>query len=92
MLVSAQVSIYPLRETRLSPSIETALAVFRERGLEVSPGAMSSIVSGDDEALFSAIREAFRKTSERGDLVMVVTLSNACPVDTGKADGRTRER
>jgi uncharacterized protein YqgV (UPF0045/DUF77 family) len=80
MVVSAQVSLYPLRQARLSPVINEAMDIFRERGLAVSPGVMSSIVSGDDEALFAAIRDVFRKNSEQGDIVMVVTLSNACPV------------
>jgi hypothetical protein len=41
---------------------------------------MSSLASGDDEALFAAIKDIFQKSAEQGDLVMVVTLSNACPV------------
>ena len=80
MIVSAQISVYPLRETRLSPVIEQALDTFKERGLTVSPGAMSSLVSGDDEVLFAALKEAFQRSSSGGDVVMVVTLSNACPV------------
>ena len=80
MFVSAQISLYPLREARLSPIIDQALDTLKERGLTVSPGAMSSLVSGDDEVLFAALREVFQKSSSEGDIVMVVTLSNACPV------------
>ena len=80
MFISAQVSLYPLRETHLSPALDDALRIFRDNGLDVSPGDMSTVVSGEDEALFAAIKDVFRKTSERGDVVMVVTLSNACPV------------
>jgi uncharacterized protein YqgV (UPF0045/DUF77 family) len=80
MFISAQISLYPLREARLSPIIEQALDTFKERGLTISPGAMSSLVSGDDEVLFAALKEVFRKSSDEGDIVMVVTLSNACPV------------
>ncbi len=78
--VAAQVSIYPLRQPSLSPAIEAALETFRERGLEVVPGAMSSVVSGDDDALFAALRDVFRRSAELGEVVMVVTVSNACPV------------
>ncbi len=80
MFISAQISLYPLRGARLSPIIEQALETFKERGLTVSPGAMSSLVSGDDEALFAALKEVFKKSSDGGDIVMVITLSNACPV------------
>jgi hypothetical protein len=41
---------------------------------------MSSVISGDDKALFAAIKEVFQKTAEQGEIVMIITLSNACPV------------
>ncbi len=80
MFLAAQVSMYPLRQPSLSPAIDKALAIFKNHGLKVTPGAMSSVVSGEDEALFSAIKEAFQQTAEAGELVMILTLSNACPV------------
>lgn len=80
MFLAAQVSIYPLRQTRLSPAIDRALGIFRDHGLEVTPGTMSSVVSGEDEVLLTAIKEVFQQTAELGELVMIVTLSNACPV------------
>jgi len=80
MFLAAQVSIYPLRKTDLSQAIDMALDVFKKYELEITAGAMSSIISGEDENLFSAIKEAMQKTSEQGEIVMVVTFSNACPV------------
>ena len=80
MFLAAQVSIYPLRQPRLSPAIDKALGIFEQRGLEVTPGTMSSVVSGDDEALFAATKEVFQQASEQGEVVMIITLSNACPV------------
>lgn len=80
MLLAAQVSIYPLRQLSLSPTIEQALGVFRSYGLEVTPGPMSSMVLGEDEVLFGALREAFRQTAREAEIVMTLTLSNACPV------------
>ena len=79
MPVAAQVSVYPLRQAELSPAINKALTIFRERGLEVVPGPMSTLVSGADDVVFDALRDAFREAAE-GELVMVVTVSNACPV------------
>ncbi len=80
MFLTAQVSIYPLRQTNLSPAIDRALSIFREHGLEVTTGTMSSLVSGLDEALFAAVKEAFQQTASQGDIVLSLTLSNACPV------------
>jgi uncharacterized protein YqgV (UPF0045/DUF77 family) len=78
--IAAQVSLYPLRQESLSPAIEEALRVFRAHGLEVQPGAMSTMITGDDVDLFAALQEAFRRVAEQGHVVMVVTFSNACPV------------
>jgi len=80
MFLAAQISLYPLGQSDLSPAISRAVSILREHRLEVSPGAMSSVLSGDDEALFSAIKAIFQKSSEQGGMVMVVTLSNACPI------------
>jgi uncharacterized protein YqgV (UPF0045/DUF77 family) len=81
MGVAAQVSLYPLRSARLSPAIGRALATFREHGLDLQAGTMSTIVSGDDEAVFAALRQAFAAAAADGqEVVMVVTISNACPM------------
>jgi uncharacterized protein YqgV (UPF0045/DUF77 family) len=78
--VSAQVSLYPLRQDRLSPVIDEAIKIFKNRGIEVELGPMSTLLTGDDQMIFEALTEAFRKGAEMGEIVMVVTLSNACPV------------
>lgn len=85
--VSVQVSVYPLRQAMLSPTIEDVLQIFRKHGLDVEPGAMSSLITGDDVAVFSALQEAFRSAAEHGELVMVATFSNACP--TSKKEGKS---
>ncbi len=78
--IAAQVSLYPLRQASLSPAIGQALQIFREHGLGVEPGAMSTLITGNDATVFAALQEAFRRVAEQGQVVMVVTLSNACPV------------
>ena len=88
MALTAQVSLYPLRQPHLSAAIHQALEIFRGHGLEVVPGAMSSLVIGEDEIVFAALKEAFQATSQQGDVVMVVTLSNACPLpERGESAG-----
>jgi uncharacterized protein YqgV (UPF0045/DUF77 family) len=77
--ISAQVSLYPLRQARLSPAIDEALQVFRSHKLEVQPGRMSTIILGEERELFAGLQEAFRRAASHGDLVMTVSLSNACP-------------
>ena len=78
--IAAQVSIYPLRQPALSPAIDAALGVFDAFGLDVQAGTMSTVIAGKDQAVFAALRQAFAQATDAGEVVMVVTLSNACPV------------
>jgi len=77
--ISAQVSLYPLRQARLEPAIAKALEVFRARGLDVTPGPMSTLVAGDADAVFDCLKASFQSAAALGDVVMVVSLSNCCP-------------
>lgn len=80
MGISAQVSLYPLGQDDLSPAIGEALNIFRRHGLNVTPGSMSTVISGDDAAVFSAVLEAFQRVTKESRVVMVTTFSNACPM------------
>ena len=77
--ISAQVSIYPLRQESIGPPIREAVRVFRQRGLNVRVGEMSTLVWGDEGVIFDALQEAFQTAAGWGDTVMTITLSNACP-------------
>lgn len=78
--VTAQVSIYPLKQDKLSPAIDAVLETFRQHDVESQMGAMSTMVWGDDEEVFAALLDAFRKAASLGEAVMVMTVSNACPL------------
>jgi uncharacterized protein YqgV (UPF0045/DUF77 family) len=80
MIASAQISIYPLRQDRLGPAVETVRTALAGHGLEPQVGAMSTIVVGEDAVIFAALAEAFAKAGETGEVVMTVTVSNACPI------------
>jgi tRNA-Thr(GGU) m(6)t(6)A37 methyltransferase TsaA len=77
--ITAQLSVYPLGAASLSPTIDKALRILRERGLDVEAGTMSSLVSGDDDVVFAAVQSAFHQIAAMGPVVMVATFSNACP-------------
>ncbi|HEX9725265.1 MAG TPA: YkoF family thiamine/hydroxymethylpyrimidine-binding protein [Vicinamibacteria bacterium] len=79
--ISAQISIYPLRQQSLTGPIEGLVSTLRSRGLQVQPGTMSTIVSGDVESLFDGLKQAFEQAAEHAHIVMVATFSNACPLD-----------
>lgn len=79
--LTAQISLYPLRRASLGPVVDRALRTLRRKNLVVEPGRMSTLVSGPGDELFPALRAAFEEASEDADLVMVLTVSNACPED-----------
>lgn len=78
-LVTAQVSLYPLRQPSLGPVIREAVRTLRAQGLGTRLGEMSTLVWGEEAAVFAALQQAFHQAAGQGEVVMVVTLSNACP-------------
>lgn len=80
-MVACQFSLYPLRESRISPALEGAIAGLRAAGLEPEVGTMSTYVEGEGTAVFDGLRRAFEAAAERGDVVLVATVSNACPIE-----------
>ncbi len=77
--LTAQVSLYPLKQKPLLPIIEEALHIFKEKGLEMKPGSMSTVIAGDELTLWSGLQSAFRAAAGHGETVMLITVSNACP-------------
>jgi uncharacterized protein YqgV (UPF0045/DUF77 family) len=80
MQISVQLSLYPLKQPSLSPPIEEAWKILKESKLDLEKGPMSSMVKGEVEEVFQAIKEVFLKCAELGPVSMVVTYSNACPI------------
>jgi uncharacterized protein YqgV (UPF0045/DUF77 family) len=80
MVVSAQVSLYPLAQESLSLRIGEFCARLRRAGLEPAVGPMSTVVTGEAATLFPALQAAFADAAEAGPVVMALTVSNACPI------------
>jgi len=80
MTISAQIGIYPLRQERLSPAIQALSQGLQSAGLNPEVGPMSTIVTGEANAIFAALYEGFVRAAATGHVVMAVTFSNACPV------------
>lgn len=77
--IAVQVSLYPLGQADLAPAIEEIWRALAAHGLPYQVGALSTVTAGDDGAVFAALREGFAQATARGPVVMVVTLTNACP-------------
>lgn len=72
-------SIYPLRQEEVSPGIGAALDALAENGVQHDIGLMGTMLWGEDEEVFKALLQAFRKATSVGKTTLVVTISNATP-------------
>jgi uncharacterized protein YqgV (UPF0045/DUF77 family) len=88
MRVQAEISLYPLRERDLLPSIEEFVSVLREQGLDLQMGAMSTLAVGESSVLFRAIEEAFERVAAHGACVLIGKYSNACPPPLGRQESQ----
>ena len=77
--VSCQFALYPLRQPRISPVLEDVVRALDEVGVAYEMGGMSTLLHGDEEQVFAALRSAFRAAAARGDAVLIATVSNGCP-------------
>ncbi|MBN1613250.1 MAG: thiamine-binding protein [Deltaproteobacteria bacterium] len=80
MIVSAQLSVYPLRQESLTPGIRIVNDALVDAGLSPEVGPMSTVTVGEADLVFAALRDGFTRAATQGHLVMTVTISNACPV------------
>ncbi len=80
MSASAQICVYPLRQPHLGPTVELVQQALRTHGLTPQVGPMSTIVSGEIDTMFRALAAAFATAAAAGEVVMSITVSNACPV------------
>lgn len=80
MNIQAEISLYPLRTPSLTELIESFIRHLRQRNLEVEMGTMSSRISGECKDLFPALGIAFEEVADEGEIVLIVKVSNACPL------------
>jgi uncharacterized protein YqgV (UPF0045/DUF77 family) len=85
--ITAQISVYPLEQPSLSPAIDETFRILQEHALDVEVGVMSSLIIGEEAAVFTALQEVFHRIAAKGSVVMVVTFSNACPVSRATQEG-----
>jgi uncharacterized protein YqgV (UPF0045/DUF77 family) len=79
MIIQAELSLYPLRESHLGPYIDGFLKALRREGIAMTTGTMSTVISGEREIVFAAVADGFARVSHHCDVVLHVTYSNACP-------------
>jgi catechol 2,3-dioxygenase-like lactoylglutathione lyase family enzyme len=76
-----QLSVYALRQPHLRPPIEAALGAAAAEGVEITVGRLSTLIRGDEAAVFAALRAAYRAAASSGSAVLVATLTNGARAD-----------
>ena len=79
MKVQAQVSIYPLKTAALTPPVKKFCRRLQNPGLTVTTQSMSTLIVGESECVFQAVKQAFEALATDFNIVVDVKISNACP-------------
>ena len=82
MLITANVNLCSIRQPAPAAVVGEALQLLRDCAVEAESDEMCTTLVGDDTSIFPALQEAFCQIAERGQAVMVVTLSIAGPQQT----------
>ncbi|MDI9570416.1 MAG: YkoF family thiamine/hydroxymethylpyrimidine-binding protein [Pseudomonadota bacterium] len=82
VIVQAELSLYPLKTPLLAKAVKDFIAALSKSGLSVTPGSMSSVVTGRSDEVFRVLRECFENACREDEVVLVAKISNACPAKT----------
>ncbi len=90
MRMTAEISLYPLRESFTAAILECIASLRAAPGVEVVTNQMSTQVVGEFDAVMAALSHAMRGAmAESGSVVCVIKCLNAdLPIHTPPALGR----
>ncbi|MGI9952299.1 YkoF family thiamine/hydroxymethylpyrimidine-binding protein [Moorellaceae bacterium AZ2] len=77
-MLACEVALYPLGIPHYSRIIKEALASVPPDKVHLEVGSMSTIIRGEDDEVWKAVRLLFEAAARTGDTVMVLTVSNRC--------------
>ena len=80
-VMGCQFSVYPLRQPEIGTPIREAVEAARAEGCEVRVGNLSTLMWGDEDQVFGALRAAFRAAQRTGSSVVLATLAAGIPTD-----------
>ncbi|HBT47757.1 MAG TPA: hypothetical protein DEA73_07780 [Peptococcaceae bacterium] len=77
-MLACEAALYPLGTAHYSRIIKEALAAVPVGKVELEVGSMSTVIRGEDDEVWKAVRLLFEVAAKSGDVVMVLTVSNRC--------------
>ena len=81
MTIQAEISLYPLRTSRLQPVLDHFLERLDKHSIEIEGGAMSSRIRGGTADVFAALSDASSAVAEDHSVGLILKASNACPAE-----------
>lgn len=80
-ILGCQFSVYPLRQADVDEPVQAAIRAAAATGCTVRVGNLSTLLAGDEDRVFSALRAAFRAAQRHGPAVLTATLAAGIPTD-----------
>ena len=79
--VGCQFSVYPLRTEDIGVPIREAIKAAQAEGCTIRVGNLSTLMTGSEDQVFTALRAAFRAAQRHGSAVVIATLTAGLPGD-----------
>lgn len=76
MRIQAEVSFYPLKAPDVTLEIAAFITALRTHDVEIELGALSTLVCGESDAVFDALKQAYHICAQSGTAAMVVKYVN----------------
>ena len=76
-MISAEVSIYPLKTTQATNVINEAINKLDGQAVDYHVGSISTYQEGEEEEVWSNLQKMFSSAGQSGEVSMVVTITNA---------------
>lgn len=85
-LISVQVSVYAL-DGDVRPAVHAYLDALDASGIDRDTGTMATVVWGEADAVWAALRSAYEAVAARHPVIVNTTICNAAPLPA-RAAGR----
>lgn len=85
-MTGCQFSIYPLSQDDIDTPIRQAIAAAAGAGVTVRVQNLSTLLQGEEDAVFRALQAAFAAARRHGRTVMVAALTTGVPGDDTVAE------
>ena len=86
-IISVQTSVYAL-DGDVRPAVYTFLEALDASGIDRETGTLSTVVWGEADAVWYAIRAAYEATAAKHPVIINTTMSNAAPLPARAAGQR----